>query len=369
MSENSQESADTDPTKVETNRKAQILSGLLVSLFTIFLFLGTLELIAFLWERKTAQGDLGWTLVASRRMPLTRHGDEDNPYYLLEADEDYFFEGIPVHINSLGFRDEEVELPKPPNTYRILNVGDSVAFGWKVNLEDSYGKQLEVLLNTQDDGTNYEVINVGVPGWTIDTAHAFITQEGLQYDPDLVVLDITLVNDIYGKEPTDRKGLFQWLRDHTFSWPFLTTQLRFLLARQVGPEAIPVLLPRTDIEYYFPVEEESPVWDSIWDSIQSIKTAVKAEGVPFVIVAFPTAYQLNSESHPDLPQQILADRSSENNVNYIDLLPIYREICLEVGAEACEGYKNLLFADIWMHPSTFGHKLAAEAIHDWQTRQ
>lgn len=73
-----------------------------------------------------------------------------------------------MHINSRGFRTEEFAVPKPAGTCRILNVGDSVAFGWEVRQEDTYGKQLECMLNACNDGHRYEVINAGILAWTIE---------------------------------------------------------------------------------------------------------------------------------------------------------------------------------------------------------
>jgi phospholipase/lecithinase/hemolysin len=47
----------------------------------------------------------------------------------------------------------------------------------------------------------------------------------------------------------------------------------------------------------------------------------------------------------------------------VDLLPIYRQACDDAAPGACEGYENLLFADVWMHPNPLGHRLAAEALN------
>lgn len=361
-------------TTVDTARhglRRQLAVGFFISVMTIGFCLGGIELAGYVWEKNTAQGPLGWTLVASRRLHLERHGSKQQPYYLLKPNEDYLWGGIPVHIDSRGFRTQEFTVPKPANTFRILNIGDSVVFGWEVHQEATYGKQLEQLLNANDPSKNYEVINAGIPGWNPEDERNFLLGEGLQYQPDLVILDLTIVNDIYGKSLTSTmsKGglLFPWLRDHTYGWPFLTTQVRFLLSRKYGPEAIPVLNPPKNASAYFPLDENSPVWGHVWSFIADMYQACKKQNVKFMIVAFPTAFQLNSANQPNIPQKVFSKLAAQAGIPFIDLLPIYRGGCMSAPSGACEGYKNLLFADVWMHPNPYGHRLAAQEIFKWLT--
>ena len=91
--------------------KNQIKSGLLISTVTILLCFGAIELIGYLWKHNLAQESLGWTLVASRRLHLEGHGTKEQPYYLLRPNDDYLWEGIPVHINTRGFRTDEFIAP------------------------------------------------------------------------------------------------------------------------------------------------------------------------------------------------------------------------------------------------------------------
>jgi hypothetical protein len=353
--------------------RAQLMTSVLVVVVTLSLCLSGLELAGYLWERSAAQGPQGWTLVASRRLDLERHGSEEHPYTLFRPNEHYLWEGIPVHINSRGFRTEEFAVSKPAGTYRILNVGDSVAFGWRVRQEDTYGKRLERRLNAYSEAQHYEVINAGIPGWSLAAARNFLLEEGLGYQPDLVVLDVTVVNDIYGHRSaasgrqSGAEGLirmgFQWLRDSTYGWPFATIQVRFLLAKQVGPEAFPQLHPPRRAAAYYPLDEQSPVWDEVWTFIDEMHRACLQHGMRFIIVAFPTAFQLNTAAHPDIPQRVLATRSVMVGAEFLDLLPIYQQACADAAPGACEGYDNLLFADVWMHPNRLGHQLTAEALH------
>ncbi|MCA9934896.1 MAG: hypothetical protein H6662_10985 [Ardenticatenaceae bacterium] len=345
------------------NRLRNIIERLLISIMPIILFFALLEFIAYRWEQKTAQGPLGWTLVASRRMPTVRFGSAERPYNLLTANQTYNWEGIPVHINTQGLRDDEIATPKPPNTIRILNLGDSVAFGWEVRQEETYGNLLEEALNAQNDGLHYEVINAGVPGWNLCAETNYLLQEGLAYQPNLILLDITVVNDICSLTVTEPKAtLFTWLRDHTYSWPFLTTEIRFLLARKVGPEAIPVLNPPLQAEAYYPLSANSELWDKVWQHIVIMQQAAQQQGIDLILVVFPTAYQVNSAHHPTIPQDILTARAAEAQIPLVDMLPIFKKTCEEAGGDACEGYENLLFADVWMHPNALGHQLTAEAL-------
>jgi lysophospholipase L1-like esterase len=339
--------------------------GLMTSAVMLLLCLGALELAGYVWERRTAQGSNGWSLVAARRLHFERHGGAGQVYYLFEPGRDYVWRGIPVAINSRGLRDEEFAVPKPADTYRILNVGDSIAFGWEVHLEETYGKRLEASLNSRGDGRRYEVINAAIPTWNLEAERNYLLQEALGYEPDLVILDVTIVNDIRGPGPEamhQNRRLTGWLRDHTYGWPFLATNVRFVLARHYGPEAIAVLNPPTEVTKYYPLERDHPAWDKVWQPLAEMYQASSERGIPFIVVAFPTAYQLSSLAHPDVPQQVLGERAEAAGIPFIDLLPIYAQVCREAGAGACEGYQNLLFADVWMHPNELGHQLAAQEI-------
>jgi lysophospholipase L1-like esterase len=258
-------------------------------------------------------------------------------------------------------------MPKPAGEVRILNLGDSVVMGWNVPQEETYGKHLERELNQRDDGTHYEVINAGTPGWGTADERNFLLQEGLGYQPDVVVLEITLVNDILqgdgeagqAAEPT----LPNFLRDHTYLWPMLTTQGRILISRQKGPEAIPVLNPPRDAGAYFPSTESDPRYDNWWRSVSDIHSVLQSRGVKLVLVAFPTAFQFAPENpHPDTPQRVIRQRAAEEGIPFVDLLPVYQQACQSATPDMCQPYINALSVDVWMHPTALGNQLAAEAL-------
>ncbi len=92
-----------------------------------------------------------------------------------------------ICINSDGFRDHEYSVAKPADTTRIILLGDSFAFGWGVELEDSLPKQLEGVFDALVDG-DVEVLNFGVPGVSISPEVNFLEDTGLKYNPDYVLI-------------------------------------------------------------------------------------------------------------------------------------------------------------------------------------
>ncbi|MEM7358800.1 MAG: hypothetical protein AAF431_06875 [Pseudomonadota bacterium] len=96
-------------------------------------------------------------------------------------------EGDAYQINSLGLRGEQVR-PKQQGVKRVLIVGDSIVFGWK--LKDK--NRLSTLLNqrVQKNRTgkaDLEFITVALPGWNVKSAKAFLESHIQLLDPDLIL--------------------------------------------------------------------------------------------------------------------------------------------------------------------------------------
>lgn len=88
-----------------------------------------------------------------------------------------------VNTNSRGLRGRtEYAQPKPPGTIRIVVLGDSFTFGEEVDDDDTYCAQLNALLA----GT--EVLNLGVHGYGHDQMLIYLTEEGVGYSPDIVIV-------------------------------------------------------------------------------------------------------------------------------------------------------------------------------------
>ena len=103
------------------------------------------------------------------------------------------------HINQLGFRDREHAIEKPDGTYRILGIGDSFVYG-NVPLEDNFLRVAEdgISAGVTGDSLAAEMILMGLGGYAPDNEVGVLRSVGLDLDPDLVVLNFFVGNDVIG---------------------------------------------------------------------------------------------------------------------------------------------------------------------------
>ncbi len=95
----------------------------------------------------------------------------------------------PVHINSHGTRGPEFQTTKPPDTIRILCLGDSRTFGWGLSEPETYAGALGRLLQERFGAARkIEVINAGVNAWSYAQMRVYFRDGGLSQQPDFVVL-------------------------------------------------------------------------------------------------------------------------------------------------------------------------------------
>ena len=99
-------------------------------------------------------------------------------------------------INSLGLRDREFPVEKPPQTVRVLMLGDSFTEGDGVESNETFSKLIEAQLRSAVPGNRVEVINAGVGSYSPILEYLYLKTEGLRLNPDLVVLNLDL-SDFY----------------------------------------------------------------------------------------------------------------------------------------------------------------------------
>ena len=100
-----------------------------------------------------------------------------------------------IKTNSLGLRDREFQLDELAGRRRILLIGDSVTFGTGVDADWRFSDFMQRAL-----GEDVAVINAGVPGWGNDQELLYYETIACKFEPDIVVLTFTMVNDVVNNE-------------------------------------------------------------------------------------------------------------------------------------------------------------------------
>lgn len=183
------------------------------------------------WQWDETKGRPGFFLTDASR------GQRLAPNY------DGWFAGVPVRTNSLGFRDRrDYTLAKPPGVFRILVLGDSVTFGHGTLDDTTYPYLLEQELRRWRPEVNWEVWNLGVPGYNTAQELQYLLEIGPRASPDLVIVGF-YPNDFTdnAKAPTvpawrrSTAGLLRLAQQHLYSFEFykrvlLTARWRLLVS-------------------------------------------------------------------------------------------------------------------------------------------
>lgn len=135
-----------------------------------------------------------------------------------------------IEISSQGIRDYEYHKEKPQDTYRIIILGDSIGFGWGVDIEDTFAKKLERMIQ-KTNSKKYEVINFSCPGYNITQKVATLEKKCLIYSPDLVIFSLT--DNDYFPLYNYRRPLPKWISVYIPDFLYKSFFFRWILEKIV----------------------------------------------------------------------------------------------------------------------------------------
>ncbi len=257
--------------------------------------------------------------------------------------------GAPVTINSKGLRNPETPYEKPKDTYRVLALGDSWTFGFRLHEPDAYPRQLERMLNEsaakRGDTRRIEVINAGVVGYSTDQEAAYLASEGWKYSPDLVLVNFYPVNDTANKLRNYQKRAA--LRDVSpfllalYEWPKTLYLRQFIKgARRTLKQKIGVA--RVRAAQKIGVEDKGGLalaeddwtrdyrsgghgWEAVREAFSDIGEQARNRNVPVLVVLLPDAANLvrySQRFHPKVGPMVRG-AAAESRLDFFDLEPTF----------------------------------------------
>ena len=267
------------------------------------------------------------------------------------------------HINTMGFRDRDHPRDKPAGRLRVLGLGDSFVYG-AVSIRDNFLRIAERKWNDAV-GKQMDILLMGVPGWSTENQLGYLVSEGLDLDPDFVVIHFFVENDVTGI-PVRTRIIRGNPYPTTSPLPvrnFLRKSHLFVMAESLlwrechqeerestGPRSAPADAPVNDI-YLHVMEKSLPVYrrepdrrtEALWDEalgyLEKIDAACETAGVPWLLVLIPGEIQVDPEVRAqvleglgadpedfdfDYPQRRLVRWAQENHNAVVDLLPELR---------------------------------------------
>jgi len=263
----------------------------------------------------------------------------------------YFVKLPEVHlkINSYGFRDYEYAFNKENNTFRIIALGDSHTFGWGVELNDSYPKILERMLNerlTPTSGIKYEVLNFGVPGYNTFEEVVFLKKLGIKFNPDLIILQ-------YGADDIQNVTEFNQVVRRIF----LNYTKQNSIAEDKIDQYIKVSLEKEAYQIYFEELKQKnfeEAWKVVRYSLEDLGNITNQSNISVLVF---TLYDENEWSFFNFREQKKSLESIAKRYNWSTLFGIMPKYFRK--------YKwwDLILHPQDPHPSPLSYKLIAEEIY------
>jgi lysophospholipase L1-like esterase len=273
---------------------------------------------------------------------------------------------VRVTINSNGLRGPELPYAKHTHAKRILYVGDSVTFGFGLEDTETYPFRVQALLNRVLDDS-IETVNAGVDGYSPRQECAYLTSEGLRYQPDLVVVSFVL-NDVteegwldgwqFQSTRDNRESLFGELAARSNILYFVRmigARMRFGNDIQRGARKAETLYIG-HLAYYPDRPEVQEAWRITLEDLGKIFNACRRHHIPVMLLVFPYMFQFDNAAALSTPQRIVCNFAKENSIPVIDLLPVLDEHMKITGTKP-EDY----FLDD-LHPSPLGSRVVADTL-------
>lgn len=257
--------------------------------------------------------------------------------------------------NNHGQRDQERSIEKPKGTKRILVLGDSVVEGHGLPEESTITAYWENALAE----SNTEILNFGVSAYCTLAEIELLEVKGLRFDPDIVVL-VFVENDFdnFNREAFPLQGTL--LRPAWANGLFQSSHLFRIAALQWN-------------WFHFGLEFDPVVWNvraigenNVVKGLKRFRSLADQHSFQPLVAIWPRFYENRVGNFPLLPHTnevpIIEYLAAMQNLPTVRLSPYFQKALME--SEESNNPRLLFSQGDELHPSKYGAKIAAKALHD-----
>jgi len=263
-----------------------------------------------------------------------------------------------VSTNAQSFRSDYPIRAKTAKTIRIVCVGDSVTFGYRVppvwperpkDYDPSwqpFPMLLEKVLRSANPTSQIEVITMAVPGYTSHQGLAWLRRDIDWLQPDLLVVSFGW-NDVSFSEAPDRESIrtdwhlfaTRWAIDHSQAFAHATNWLR---SGKQFPKGVPTLVPRVSENEYIV-------------NMNEITKLARERSAGVVVIGAPYRDGVTNPPEAELMNRYRSTLSQAMQQHGVPFLEI-RELT-EDAHPSNQGW----FGEL-IHPNHMGHRLMAAEL-------
>lgn len=267
---------------------------------------------------------------------------------------------IVYEYNSAGFRDREHSKQKPLGVTRVVMIGDSVTEGAGVEADAIFSSRLQQLL-----GPPYEVINLGMSGLNTPQEVHVLEVEGLDYDPDVVIVNFVL-NDCdffsefhaatqFTQEKDTKIGLLgdisidprikRLLKSSAFMY-FVKSRVEHLVGMITG---------KGESNYYRNLWSQDYCYQRMTEGFDKLKELQARNPFEVHVIIWPLLVDYKPYAFAQIHEQVKHEAEARG-FKVFDLVDTFASL----------SYRNLqVTAEDNVHPNGKGHRLAAETYVSW----
>ena len=276
-------------------------------------------------------------------MPIVYSRDRDAGYIAMPSQKVHRF-GVDIHINAFGMRSDDISVHKPDGTYRLLILGDSVAYGTsRVDQADIFASVAQRELSKRLR-RKVEMLNASAGGWAPGNELGYLRSRGtFKSDAVIMVINTLDLNQPFEEQAGDKMGSYTDMPNTPPPSALAELAFRYLVPRIRGV-----------IETHDPGSIESPINPAvevppILETINQAREFAQASSATFSLLFLPQ-YYLASRADWALATQMLFDWAKARGVAVIDMSPDF------LSAPASRYYLENI------HPNSAGHALIAKRV-------